>query len=71
MDKKVIKIVNEARWADGLRVRNRLEEITYDPMRSQEEFLMRLIRENAQTVYGHLHGLAPFEVWMISGAMFL
>ena len=61
MDKKVIKIVNEARWADGLRVRNRLEEITYDPMRSQEEFLMRLIRENAQTVYGHLHGFSSIR----------
>jgi len=45
MDEKVIKIVNEARWADGLRVRNRLEDITYDPMRSQEEFVMRMMRE--------------------------
>jgi hypothetical protein len=29
-----IKIVNEARWADGLKVRNRLDDITYNPMRS-------------------------------------
>ncbi len=61
MDKKVIKIVNEARWADGLRVRNRLEDITYDPMRSQEEFLMRLVRENAQTEYGHQHGFSAIR----------
>ena len=53
MDEKVIKIVNEARWADGLRVRNRLEDITYDPMRSQEEFVMRMMRENGKTAYGH------------------
>lgn len=53
MDEKVIKIINEARWADGLKVRNRLEDITYNPMRSQEEFVMRLVRENAKTKYGH------------------
>lgn len=56
MDEKVIKIVNEARWADGLRVRNRLEDITYDPMRSQEEFVMRMMRENSKTAYGRQHG---------------
>ena len=56
MEEKVIKIVNEARWADGLRVRNRLEDITYDPMRSQEEFVMRMMRENDKTAYGQQHG---------------
>ena len=55
MDRKVIKIVNEARWADGQTVRNRLEDITYNPMRSQEEFVMRMVRENAQTEYGRAH----------------
>ncbi len=55
MDEKVIKIVNEARWADGQNVRNRLEEITYNPMRSQEDFVMRLVRENAKTSYGQRH----------------
>ena len=49
-------MVNEARWADGLRVRNRLEDITYDPMRSQEEFVMRMMRENGKTAYGRQHG---------------
>ena len=52
MDEKIIKMINEARWADGLKVRNRLEDITYNPMRSQEEFVMRLVRENAKTKYG-------------------
>ena len=52
MDRKVIKMVNEARWADGQTVRNRLEDITYNPMRSQEEFVMRMLRENARTEYG-------------------
>lgn len=56
MDEKAIKIVNEARWADGLKVRNRLEEITYEPMRSQEELVVRLMRENAKTDYGSKHG---------------
>lgn len=56
MEERVIKIVNEARWTDGLKVRNRLEDITYNPMRSQEEFVMRLVRENARTEYGSLHG---------------
>ena len=52
MDRNVIKIVNEARWADGQTVRNRLDDITYNPMRSQEEFVMRMLRENARTEYG-------------------
>ena len=52
MYRKVIKSVNETRWADGLIVNNRLNEITYSPMRSQEEFVMRLIRENSKTTYG-------------------
>ena len=52
MDEKVIKVVNEARWIDGQNVRRRLDDITHNPMRSQEEFLMRLVRENANTEYG-------------------
>lgn len=56
MDERVIKIVNEARWTDGLNVRNRLDDITYNPMRSQEDFVMRLLRENARTEYGSKHG---------------
>ena len=55
MDDRVIKIVNEARWRDGQEVRTRLEDITYNPMRSQEEFVMRLVRENAKTVFGQEH----------------
>lgn len=56
MDEKTIKMVNEARWADGLKVRNRLEEITYDPMRSQEDLVMRMMRENAKTDFGRKYG---------------
>lgn len=56
MDDKVIKIVNEARWADGQKVWNRLEEITFDPMQCQEEFVSRLVRENAKTAFGRDHG---------------
>ena len=52
LDRKVSKMINEARWADGQQVRNRLEDITYNPMRSQEEFVMRMVRENARTEYG-------------------
>lgn len=48
-------MVNEARWTDGQNVRNRLDDITYNPMHSQEEFVMRMMRENAQTEYGQLH----------------
>ena len=55
MDRKVIKMVNEARWGDGHKVRTRLEDITYNPMRSQEEFVMRMMRENARTEYGRAH----------------
>ena len=50
MDRKVIKMTNEARWADGQTARNRLDDITYNPMRSQEDFVMRMMRENSQTV---------------------
>ena len=56
MDEKIIKVVNEARWTDGLNVRNRLDDITYNPMRSQEDFVMRLVRENAKTEYGRNNG---------------
>ena len=49
---KMTKIVNEIRWTDGQNVRRRLEDITHNPMRSQEEFLMRLVRENTKTEYG-------------------
>lgn len=48
-------MVNEARWGDGHKVRTRLEDITYNPMRSQEEFVMRMMRENARTEYGRAH----------------
>jgi hypothetical protein len=41
---------------DGQQVRNRLDDITYNPMRSQEEFVMRLVRENAKTTFGIEHG---------------
>lgn len=56
-----IKIVNEARWADGLKVRTRLDDITYNPMRSQEEFVMRMVRENASTDYGRKHGFSDIH----------
>ena len=56
MDEKVVKSINEARWADGQTVWNRLEDITFNPMQCQEEFVMRLIRENAKTVFGRNHG---------------
>ena len=56
MDEKVIKMINEARWADGQKVWNRLEEITFDPMQCQEEFVSRLVRENAKTEFGRNHG---------------
>ena len=55
MNERIIKMVNEARWMDGQQVRNRLEDITYNPMRSQEEFIMRMMRENGQTEYGLAH----------------
>ena len=56
MDEKVIKIINEARWADGQKAWNRLDEITFDPMQCQEEFVSRLVRENAKTAFGRDHG---------------
>ena len=56
MDEKAIKMVNEIRWVDGLKLRSRLEDITYNPMRSQEEFVMRMMRENSKTVYGRKYG---------------
>lgn len=70
MNERVIKIVNEARWADGQNVRNRLDDITYNPMRSQEEFVMRLMRENAKTEYGqkynfkNIHTLDDFQRYL-------
>ncbi|MBO4718311.1 MAG: GH3 auxin-responsive promoter family protein [Prevotella sp.] len=67
MDSGVIKTVNMARWTDGLNVRNRLEDITYNPMRSQEDFVMRLLRENSRTEYGrkynfrNIHSIDEFR----------
>ena len=56
MDEKTIKIVNEARWTDGQIVRNRLDDISYEPMRCQEELVLRIARENASTAFGREHG---------------
>lgn len=56
MDERTIKIVNEARWTDGQIVRNRLDDITYDPMGCQEDFVLRIARENANTAFGREHG---------------
>lgn len=58
MGNKILKLVNDARWTDALVVNNRLNEITFDPMRSQEEFVIRLIRENAKTAYGMEKGFS-------------
>ena len=56
MDERTIKIVNEARWTDGQIVRNRLDDISYEPMRCQEELVLRIARENASTTFGREHG---------------
>lgn len=58
MGNKILKLVNDARWTDALVVNNRLNEITFGPMRSQEEFVIRLIRENAKTAYGMEKGFS-------------
>ena len=59
----MIKIVNEIRWTDGQNVRRRLEDITHNPMRSQEEFLMRLVRENAKTEYGRKNNFKGIRIY--------
>ena len=56
MDERTIKIVNEARWTDGQIVRNRLDDISYDPMGCQEDLVLRIARENASTAFGREHG---------------
>ena len=56
MDERTIKIVNEARWTDGQIVRNRLDDISYDPMGCQEDLVLRIARENACTAFGREHG---------------
>ena len=56
MDERTIKIVNEARWTDGQIVRNRLDDISYDPMGCQEDLIMRIARENAKRALFHLQG---------------
>lgn len=54
-------IVNEARWTDGQIVRNRLDDISYDPMGCQEDLIMRIARENAKTVFGCEHGFDKID----------
>lgn len=61
MDERTIKIVNEARWTDGQIVRNRLDDISYDPMGCQEDLIMRIARENAKTVFGCEHGFDKID----------
>ena len=56
MDERIIRTINEVRWADGQIVRNRLEDITFNPMQCQEEFVSRLVRENTKTEFGRSHG---------------
>lgn len=70
MDRRLIKMVNEARWADGQTAKKRLEDITYNPMRSQEEFVIRMVRENSRTEYGlrnnfkNIHTLEDFRSYI-------
>lgn len=70
MGNKILKLVNDARWTDALVVNNRLNEITFDPMRSQEEFVIRLIRENAKTAYGMEKGFIALQVCKRSESVF-
>lgn len=71
MDERTIKIVNEARWTDGQIVRNRLDDISYDPMGCQEDLIMRIARENAKTVFGCEHASTRLTVSVISECRFL
>ena len=70
MNERIIKMVNEARWADGQTAKKRLEDITYNPMRSQEEFVIRMVRENSRTEYGlrnnfkNIHTLEDFRSYI-------
>ena len=71
MDERTIKIVNEARWTDGQIVRNRLDDISYDPMGCQEDLIMRIARENAKTAFGHEYGTTVSAISTISELEFL
>lgn len=61
MDERVIKSIIEARWADGQIVRNRLEEITFNPMQSQEKFVYEFKPKGAKN-YDNLLTLNQLEI---------
>lgn len=61
-DEKVIKMINEALWADSMRIRSRIDETTFaPPMQTQEDLLMRLLRDNSHTEYGRKYDFSSIQ----------
>ena len=61
-DEKVIKMINEALWADSIRIRSRVDETTFaPPMQTQEDLLMRLLRDTSHTEYGRKYDFSSIQ----------
>jgi hypothetical protein len=61
-DEKVIKMINEALWADSMRIRSRIDETTFaPPMQMQEDLLIRLLRDNSHTEYGRKYNFTSIQ----------
>lgn len=56
-----IKAVAEKKAQEARRMMQHLEEITQDPMKVQEEFLLKLLDDNKHTEYGKKYGFADIR----------
>lgn len=57
-DRLIIKLANQVTVAKGKKVMSHLEEITKQPVPTQQKFLMQLMRDNRETEYGRAHNFA-------------
>ena len=61
LNKLVIRLANYKLASDGKKARQRLDKITYKPMETQEQFLLRLLSDNKDTEYGRKYGFADIH----------
>lgn len=59
--KLVIRLANYKLASDGKKAFNHLDRITYKPMHTQEQFLLRLLHDNKDTEYGRKYGFADIH----------
>ena len=61
LQKAVLKLVNPKMSEIGIKAHKRLDRMTRNPMETQKQFLLQLLRDNQDTEYGKKHGFADIH----------